>query len=525
MVVGEGRTVTIIGAGLAGSLLACYLAKLGFRVAVYERRADPRAAGNVGGRSINLALSARGLWGLAGIGLDQEVLRHAIPMKGRMIHPAKMPEEGSELPFQPYSHDSKDAINSISRAGLNLALIEAAARYRGVSFFFDHRCLDIDPDGCIATFQHEQTGVMGEGPLVRVESDLIVGADGAFSPVRGRLQKNDRFEYSQTYLSHGYKELHIPALDALNCLGGTGGSSANAGGTHDAPLAGKPPVPPGAGRWNGYAMDPNALHIWPRGSAMMIALPNPDRSFTCTLFWPFEGEHSFANLKTAEQTRAFFKEHYPDAAPMMPTLVEDFLKNPTSSLVTVRCWPWALNCRGGRAIILAGDAAHAIVPFFGQGMNAAFEDVRTLAECLEKHAGRGDAWMQDAADDYQTRRKPNADAIARMALDNFVEMRDKVGSRAFLWKKKAEHFLHDLAPGTLTPKYHLVSFTTVPYADALRRGTRIDRVLRLGVLVAALLIFGTFAALGFPAWALLAGVLIAAGIVWDRWKVREDTRL
>ena len=495
MPVGDGKSVTIVGAGLAGSLLACYLAKLGFRVAVYERRSDPRAAGYIGGRSINLALSARGLWGLAGIGLETDVLAHAIPMKGRMMHPASLPAEGGELPFQPYSHDSKDAINSISRGGLNLALINAAAKHEGVSFHFDHRCLDIDTDACAATFQHEQSGVMGDGPIVRVESDLIVGADGAFSPVRGRLQKSDRFEYSQTYLSHGYKELHIPA------------------------------VPDGKGKWNGYAIDPNALHIWPRGSAMMIALPNPDKSFTCTLFWPFEGEHSFANLKTAEQVRTFFKEQYPDAVPMMPTLEKDFLNNPTSSLVTVRCWPWVQNARGGKAVILAGDAAHAIVPFFGQGMNAAFEDVRVLAECLEKHAGRGESWMQDAADEYQKLRKPNADAIARMALDNFAEMRDKVGSRAFLWKKKAEHFLHDLAPSTLMPKYHLVSFTTVPYAEALRRGTRIDRVLRLVMLVAALLIVGTLAALGFPTWALLAGVLIAAGIVWDRWKVRDDTRM
>lgn len=258
---------------------------------------------------------------------------------------------------------------------------------------------------------------------------------------------------------------------------------------------------------------------------MMIALPNPDKSFTCTLFWPFEGEHSFANLKTVEQVRTFFKEQYPDAVGLMPTLEEDFLKNPTSSLVTVRCWPWVQNARGGKAVILAGDAAHAIVPFFGQGMNAAFEDVRVLAECLEKHAGRGDCWMQDAADEYQKLRKPNADAIARMALDNFVEMRDKVGSQAFLWKKKAEHFLHDLAPSTLMPKYHLVSFTTVPYAEALKRGTRIDRVLRLVILVVALLIVGTFAALGFPTWALLAGVLIAGAIMWDRWKVRDDTRV
>ena len=520
MPIGEGKSVTIVGAGLVGSLLACYLAKLGFRVGVYERRPDPRMAGYVGGRSINLALSARGLWGLAGIGLDREMLKHAIPMKGRMIHPVDAPSEGSALAFQPYSHDAGDAINSISRGGLNLALIEQAAKYENVSFFFEHRCLDIDCDTCAADFQHEQGGVMGEGAMVRVESDLIVGGDGAFSPVRGRLQRNDRFEYSQAYLSHGYKELHIPAIS-----GGTGGSPASGVRAADSTRADEPPVPPSVGKFGGYALDPNALHIWPRGSAMMIALPNPDRSFTCTLFWPFEGEHSFANLRTAEQVATFFKSNYPDAVGLMPTLVEDFLRNPTSSLVTVRCWPWVYKVAGGRAIALAGDAAHAIVPFFGQGMNAGFEDVRIMSECLERHAGRAGLWLHDALDEYQTLRKPNADAIARMALDNFVEMRDKVGSRAFRWKKRAEHLLHDLLPGTLVPKYNLVSFSTVPYAEALRRGTRLERVLRLLGLVGALIVAGVLVVLRFPAGWLLIGVMIAAWVVWDRWRAREETRV
>ncbi len=517
--------MTIVGAGLVGSLLACYLAKQGFRVGVFERRPDPRRAGYVGGRSINLALSARGLWGLAGIGLDQEMLTHAIPMKGRMIHPVDAAAEGAALGFQPYSHDPKDAINSISRGGLNLALIEAAAKYENVSFYFDHRCLDIDPDKCAASFQHEQNGgagVMSEGPMVRVESDLIVGGDGAFSPVRGRMQKNDRFEYSQTYLSHGYKELHIPALSGGVVDGFASAPSGGQGTQRGGAQSGSTTAPD---KWNGYALDPNALHIWPRGSAMMIALPNPDKSFTCTLFWPFEGDHSFANLRTADEVATFFRKNYPDAVPLMPTLVEDFLKNPTSSLVTVRCWPWVYKAAGGKAVALAGDAAHAIVPFFGQGMNAGFEDVRVMSECLERHAGRGESWMHDALEEYQTLRKPNTDAIARMALDNFVEMRDKVGSKMFLWKKKAEHLLHDLMPGTLVPKYNLVSFTTVPYAEALRRGTRLDRVLRLLMLLAALLVAGVLVTLRFPAGWLLAGVMIAGWLFWDRWRVREDTRV
>jgi len=488
MPMGEGKSVVIVGAGLAGSLLACYLAKLGFRVRVFERRSDPRAAGYAGGRSINLALSARGIWGLKGIGLDQAVLGHAIPMKGRMIHAGTMPTSGGSPGFQPYSSNPADAINSISRGGLNIALLDAAAACENVSLQFDRRCLDVDTDRCAATFQHEPAGMAGGGTVEPVEADLIIGADGAFSPVRTRLQKTDRFEYSQTYLAHGYKELHIPAVEG--------------------------------GAWGGFAMDPNALHIWPRGGSMMIALPNPDETFTCTLFWPFEGPHSFANLRTVAEVEAFFRVNYPDVPALMPTLAEDYLRNPVSSLVTVRCWPWVHPVEGGRGVVLAGDAAHAIVPFFGQGMNAAFEDVRVLAECLERH---GAANVHAALNEYQHLRKPNADAIARMALDNFVEMRDKVGSRAFVYRKKVEHLLSDLAPEWLQAKYNLVSFTTVPYADALRRGARMNRVLRLGVLAVGVLVAALALAVGFSAMVLVLVLLGVAWWVWDRVQHRRDT--
>jgi kynurenine 3-monooxygenase len=494
MPIGEGQTVTIVGAGLAGSLLACYLAKLGFRVNVYERRGDPRKAGYAGGRSINLALSARGLWGLQGVGLDQEILRHALPMKGRMIHPED-PE--AAVYFQPYSKDPRDAINSISRGGLNMALLDAAERQDNVELFFNQRCLEVDPERGTVTFQDESAGAGGGGgPVGTVEAGLIVGADGAFSAVRARMQRADRFEYSQTYLGHGYKELHIPALPEGDAR---------------------------AARFGGFALDPAALHIWPRGSAMMIALPNPDRSFTCTLFWPFEGEHSFAALRTPSDVRAFFRTHYPDAAALMPTLEEDFERNPTGSLVTVRCWPWWAPGKGGRATVLVGDAAHAIVPFFGQGMNAGFEDVRVLSECLERHAGKGEGCVQAACEEYGRLRKPNADAIARMALDNFVEMRDKVGSRVFMARKHAEHFLHDLFPEALTPKYNLVSFSTVPYAEALRRGARMDRVLRVLVLLGLLVGANVLLVLRFPAWALVVAVLVGGWVLWDRWKAGRDT--
>jgi kynurenine 3-monooxygenase len=406
--------VLIIGAGLAGTLLACYLARMGRRVRVVERRGDPRAAGYAGGRSINLALSARGFYGLEGVGLDSLVReRDAIPMRGRMIHPlaaAGAPRPG-ELIFQPYSADPNDAIDSVSRGGLNLTLLNAADEFDGVEFAFDRPCLDVDLEAPAAVFE------MPGGGTERIEAGLIIGADGAFSAVRGKMQKTDRFEYSQSYLQHGYKELHIPAKD------------------------------------DHFAMDPHALHIWPRGSSMMIALPNRDGSFTCTLFWPFEGEHSFADLGTAADVRTFFEDQYGDAVPLMPTLTDDYFRNPTSSLVTVRCWPWQ---HAGK-VALVGDAAHAIVPFYGQGMNAAFEDCRELAACLSQHRDQ-----REALTAYHERRKPNADAIADMAIENFVEMRDKVGDPAFRYKKRVEQTVHAAFPERVSPQYNLVSFSTVP---------------------------------------------------------------
>ncbi|MCW5766981.1 MAG: FAD-dependent monooxygenase [Phycisphaeraceae bacterium] len=422
----QPRTAVIIGAGLAGCLMACYLARAGWRIAVFERRPDPRAKGYVGGRSINLALSVRGIAGLAGAELaDLVVQREAIPMRGRMIHPATT----GPLVFQPYSANPTDAINSVSRAGLNLTLLHAAAELPGVSFHFDHPCHDVDLEAPAAIMTDPS------GAIVRAQADLILGCDGAFSPVRLRLQKTDRFDYSQSYLRHGYKELHIP------------------------------PAPGG-----GFVMEPNALHIWPRGGAMMIALPNRDASFTCTLFWPFEGEHAFAALADRAAVEAFFRAHYADAVPLMPALTEDFARNPTSSLVTVRCAPWT---HGGSVAVL-GDAAHAIVPFYGQGMNCAFEDCRELAACLA-HAPRDQA---GALAEFERRRKPNADAIADMALENFIEMRDLAGRPDFQYRKKIEQALHKHHGDRLTPQYNLVSFSTVPYAVAQRRGREMDALLR-----------------------------------------------
>ncbi|MCC5785266.1 MAG: FAD-dependent monooxygenase [Phycisphaerales bacterium] len=422
----KDKTILIAGAGLAGSLLACYFAPLGCRVLVLERRGDPRAKGFVGGRSINLALSARGIDGLEGVGLADRVLAGAIPMRKRVMH-----STSGELTDQPYSANPEDAINSVSRSGLNLTLLEAADEHPGVEIRFNQRVLECDFDAPSVTTLDEASGQQS------VErADLVIGADGAFSAIRMAMQVSGRFNFSQDYLEHGYKELMIPP--AADC-----GVDPD---LHD-----------------GFALEPNALHIWPRGGSMMIALPNLDKTFTCTLFWPYQGEHAFdAVSESKKDIRAFFERHYPDAVPLMPTLADDYLANPIGSLVTVRCWPWQ---RGGK-VALVGDAAHAIVPFYGQGMNAAFEDCRVLHRCIVEQDGD----IPAALDEYQRLRKPEAEAIADMALENFVEMRDKVGRPEFLYRKKIEQTLHKAFPGKVEPQYNLVSFSTVPYTRAQQRG-------------------------------------------------------
>ncbi len=415
--------ITIVGAGLAGALLACQLADAGLEVSLYEYRPDPRAKGFTGGRSINLALSTRGVHGLRRASLAERVLADAIPMPGRMIQ-----SPAGALSSQPYSKDRREAINSVSRARLSLTLIEAAAARPNVRLCFDHRCMDVDLDAPAATF--ERPG----GTRDRVESGAVIGCDGAFSAVRGAMQRLDRFEYSQSYLEHGYKELTIP------------------------PRAD-----------GGFAMEPNALHIWPRGGYMMIALPNADRSFTCTCFWPFAGRNSFGALRTPEEMSTFFRANFPDAVPLMPGLAREFLGNPTGSLVTVRCAPWHHRGR----VVLVGDAAHAIVPFYGQGMNAAFEDCAVLADCMKQHGSDRAA----AFEAYFQQRKVNADAIADLAIENFVEMRDHVASAAFRLKKRGERVLHRFIPG-YTPLYNMVAFSLLPSAEARRRARRHARAIR-----------------------------------------------
>lgn len=432
---------TVVGAGLAGSLMALMLGREGQGVELYERRLDPRVAGADVGRSINLAISARGLHALDRVGLKDEILAMAVPMRGRMIH-----DPAGHLTFQAYGTRDQ-AINSVSRAGLNVALLNAASGLRQVRMHFGMRCTGID-------LEREQLEFTSpDGAISRVDAgDTTIGTDGAFSAIRSQMQMRELFDYSQSYLAHGYKELYIP------------------------------PRPGG-----GYQMEPHALHIWPRGGFMMIALPNQDGSFTCTLFWPFEGSNSFANLQAPEDVLRFFQQTYPDAVPLMPTLAQDFFTNPTGSLVTVRCSPWHIK----EKVVLLGDAAHAIVPFYGQGANAAFEDCVQLAECLR---GCERNW-EAAFASFERSRKPNADAIADLALANFVEMRDRVASPLFRLKKKVEKLLHALFPRSFIPLYTMISFTTIPYADAVEKAARQDTALRWGAGIVVLLLIGTILAL------------------------------
>src|SRR5438477_6198946 len=427
----------LIGSGLAGGLLAAYLGRRGYDVDLYERRADPREGNMVGGRSINLALSTRGIQALEQIGIADEVLKHAIPMRGRMIHPARA---GDRIIFAPYDIDPNKHINSIGRAALNTTVIEAAQRYPNVRVHFNHKCIGVDIDSATAHLFDTLTNQQ-----LSASADSIIGVDGAFSAVRQSMQlKIDNFQYDESYLAHGYKELTIP------------------------------PGPNGS-----WQMEKNALHIWPRKSFMMIALPNPDGSFTCTLFWEFEGPRSFATTKTDGDIRRFFDEEFPDAVPLMPNLLEDFKSNPTGSLVTIRCAPWFYQDK----VCLVGDAAHAVVPFYGQGMNAAFDVCVVLDECLQKFPQS----HERAFAEYFRRRKENADALADLAIGNFIEMRDKTASKTFRAKKKLDHFLEAALPGIYLPLYTMVTFTRIPYATAARRARLQDRIVYAGLIALILL--------------------------------------
>lgn len=422
MTAGTG-TIRLIGAGLNGPLLAIGLVKRGFKVEIYERRADMRRVRMSAGRSINLAISTRGIHALRQAGLWDEMRKIIIPMRGRMMHSVE-----SKLSFQPYGRNESEVINSISRAELNMALMNAAED-QGVRIFFHQRCSGMDLKGGRLYFEDKQNAEDKE-----IESGVVIGCDGSASAIRNEMLRLSRFNFSQEYLDYGYKELTIPA---------------DSNGKH--------------------ALETNALHIWPRGNYMLIALPNIDGTFACILFLPFEGRDSFAELKTPQDVAAFFKGRFPDAVPLMPNLAEIFFANPTGAMVTIKCSPWHAE---GRALLL-GDSAHAIVPFFGQGINCGFEDCTCLLQLLDRY---GADWPR-VFREFEMARKENTDAIADMAVENFIEMRDRVADPRFLIRKKVELALEEKYPRLFVPKYAMVTFHRIPYAIAMKRGKIQERIL------------------------------------------------
>lgn len=417
----SSKKIAVVGAGLVGSLLAIYLKKAGHNVHVYDRSPDIRKI-QFSGRSINLAMSNRGWRALENIGIADEVKKIGIPMDKRAIH-----NMDQSLNFQKYGKDG-EAIYSLSRGILNRKMIDLAEE-NGVEFFFEHKVWDVSLSDAILHIGEDERGEWTE-----YKYDMIFGSDGAFSRVRHRMQRQSMFNYSQEFLEIGYKELNIPA---------------NVDGTHK--------------------LDKNSLHIWPRGNFMLIALPNLDGSFTCTLFMPFKGENSFEELNDEKTLVDFFAKYFPSTTEVIPDLVKDFFKNPKSYLVTMKCFPWTHN----DTVALIGDACHAIVPFYGHGMNAGFEDITILSELMEKY---GDDW-QTIFNEYENSRKPNADAIAELSYRNFMEMSTKTADPKFLLQKKIEKWFSEKHPEKWIPLYSRVTFSHQPYAEALAVGYRQNEIM------------------------------------------------
>ncbi len=421
------KSIIIVGAGLCGTLLAVRLAQKGFKVSLHEKRGDMRLEEIDAGRSINLALSSRGLMALERVGIKEAILKECIPMHGRLIHPL-----GGTPFLSPYSGRKEDYINSVSRSGLNMALLDKAEALEGITLCFNSQCKAVDLENAKATFEDRQTG-----KIVEEEGAVVIGTDGAGSVVRKSMMAKTTsllFNYSQNFLRHGYKELSILATES-----------------------------------GGFQIEKNALHIWPRGKYMIIALPNLDGSFTLTMFHPYGGDVGFDNLKTKDDVRAFFEEQYPELIQYTPHYLEDYFNNPVGTLGTIKCYPWQAY---GKALIM-GDASHAIVPFYGQGMNSSFEDVRVFDDVLEEY---GEDW-EKVFYHFQEARVGNADAIADLAIDNFHEMQDRVDDADFMKKRKIEMQLEQQFPDYYS-KYSLVTFQPkMPYMEAMKRGRAQDDLL------------------------------------------------
>ncbi len=421
--------VTIIGAGLVGSLEALFMSKRGFEVDLFEKRPDPRIKGYLGGRSINLALSTRGWKALEKVGMDKEIRKIALPMKGRIMHDLE-----GKLSFQPYGSDGQ-SIYSVPRGELNMNLLKEADKDPKVNLIFNKKLTNINLKNKELTFKDYSTK-----DFENHKYNKLIGTDGVFSKVRFELQKTPRFNFSQNYISHGYKELTIPA---------------NLDGSHK--------------------LDPEALHIWPRGEYMLIALPNQDGTFTCTLFFPYEGEFSFNSITSANAFEDFFKSQFIDAYELIPDVKKDYNDNPTSPLVYVMADPWNYK----DSVLLLGDSAHGIVPFYGQGMNSGFEDCTLLDETLDLNNNN---WT-NTFEQFSKKRVPDAKAISELALYNFIEMRDKVADEDFLKRKKIEKFIHEKHPSLWTPLYSMVTFSNIPYSEALNKGNQqraiMDEVMKI----------------------------------------------
>jgi kynurenine 3-monooxygenase len=414
------KSATIVGAGLVGSLWAVYLSKAGYKVTVVERRSDIRKAEISAGKSINLALSDRGWKALDTVGIGDEIREIAIPMHGRIMHDI----EGN-LNSQPYGKEGQ-AIYSVSRGELNARMMTIAENAGNAKIIYNEKCENVDLGNGIVYLKNTITGAQSE-----IKSDLVFATDGAFSAVRyNAMQKLDRFNFSQEYIEDGYREILLPA---------------------------------------------NELHIWPRGRFMLIALPNEDGSFTCTLFMPFEGhKNSFENLKTRDQVDHFFKTTFPDFFELMPNVADAWEDHPLSSLALVRCFPWS----HGKTTLM-GDAAHATVPFFGQGMNCGFEDCTVMWDMMQKHGEDWDAIFKA----YETSRKPNCDSMQNLSLHNYHVMRDHVADPKFLLQKKLERKMQDFYPDDYMPLYSMVTFSDVDYAEAEKKGEeqnkRIKKIMNL----------------------------------------------
>lgn len=422
----QQEKIIIVGAGLCGTLLAIRLAQRGIKVALYEKRGDMRKAETAAGRSINLALSDRGLLALERANLKAVILENCIPMRGRLIHPL-----GGEPFFSPYSGRPGDYINSVSRSGLNITLLNEADKYEQIEIKFNAPVVKVDLETAKIKYKDEA------GNLQHDEGQLVIGTDGAGSVIRKSMMANTTkllFNYSQDFLRHGYKELSI--------------------------------APTKTGGWQ---IEKEALHIWARGQFMIIALPNLDGSFTLTMFHPYGGEVGFDNLDSEAKVKAFFEEYYPSLLPYIPNYQKEFAENPVGTLGTIKCYPWQAY---GKTLLM-GDASHAIVPFYGQGMNSSLEDVRVFDEILEEH---GPNWKK-VLELFQDERLENTNAIADLAIDNFHEMQDKVNDLAFQRKRKIEMQLEQQFPDYYS-KYSLVTFNAnMPYQQAMKQGRQQDELL------------------------------------------------